>query len=642
MSLPVKHLYEFGPFVLDTVERILMREGELVGLTPKAYDTLLALVEKKGRIVGKDELMNRVWPDSFVEEGNLAFNISVLRRTLAEGAEKIQFIETVPKRGYRFVASVRETFDNTPDVLLERQTVSHVVIERREEQEGPADLALLAAAPRALINRDLLSNSKVWAACALVLMIAAAVGYFRISTTTNPRTLAVLPFKPLAANASDEYLELGMADALITRLSNLREVIVRPTSSVLKYAGGQDAIAAGRELGVDTVLDGSVQRSGDTIRVTVRLVRVSDGAPLWADTFDESFTNIFSVQDSISERMASALTLSISGDERKRLTKRYTDNVEAYQLYLKGRYHWSKRTEENYQKAVDYFQQAIDKDVNYALAYTGLADSYSFLSSQGIRSPRDAFPIAETAAKKAIELDDSLAEAHTSLAYVKLYYQWDWAGAEREYIRAIKLNPNYATPHHGYAYYLISTGRTEAAIAEIRKAQEIDPLSLIINTDHGEFYYFARRPDQAIEQLRKALDLDPNFVRAHFLLARAYAQKGKCTEAIAEFQKAISIDENGIEMLGALGQGYASCGNKAEAQKVLGQLLEISKQRYISPHWLAAAYAGLGETDEAFAWLDKAFERRFGALIYLKVNPIWDNLRSDPRFADRLQRVGLR
>lgn len=649
MGLPAKHLYEFGPFVLDADERVLLREGQPVSLAPKAFDTLLALIEKSGRIVGKDELLNRVWPDSFVEEGNLAFNISVLRKALAGGADNVQFIETVPKRGYRFVTPVRQMNDASPDVLFESQTISRVVI---EEQRDDSEQQIQISSPKAIVERAAQTSSarraisirSVLIGCVVVLGIVAVIAYLRVSGPTSPRTLAVLPFKPLAANSSDEYLELGMADALITRLSNLKEIVVRPTSSVLKYAAaGQDPIAAGRELSVDAVLDGSVQRSGDTIRVTVRLVRVGDGVPLWADKFDENFTNIFSVQDSISERMARALTLNLSGEEKNKITKRYTDDVEAYQLYLKGRYYWNKRTEGSYQRAVDYFQQAINKDSGYALAYSGLADSYSFLSSQGIQSPRDVFPLAEAAARKAIELDDSLAEAHTSLAYVRLYYDWDWPGAEREYTKAIKLNPNYATPHHGYAYYLISTGRTDQAIAEIKRAQELDPLSLIINTDHAEFYYFARRPDQAIEQLQKAIDLDPSFVRAHFLLGRAYAQKGNCEQAIAEFQKARSLEENGVEMLGALAQGYASCGKGPEARKVLGELLAIdrTKQHYISPHWIAATYAALGDTNEGFAWLDKAFERRFGPLIYLKVNPIWDGLRSDPRFADRLKLVGL-
>jgi tetratricopeptide (TPR) repeat protein len=333
--------------------------------------------------------------------------------------------------------------------------------------------------------------------------------------------------------------------------------------------------------------------------------------------------------------------LKVTGEEEKRLAKSYTANTEAYQLYLKGRYYWNKRTEESYQKAIDYFQQAIERDRKYALAYTGLADCYSFLSSQGIRPPTEVFPLAKDAAERAIELDDTLAEAHTSLAYVRLYYDWDWKGAEREYNRAITLNPNYAVPHHGYAYYLISTGRTEEALAEIQRAEVIDPLSLIINTDHGEFYYFVHRPDDAIAQLQRAIEMDPTFVRAHFLLARAYAQKGQCNEAVAEFQKARSLGTSEVEMLGALGQGYASCGKRAEAHRVIGDLLDLSKRRYISPHWLAATHAGLGEIDEAFEWLDKAFEMRFGPLIYLKVNPIWDPLRSDPRFPDRLRRVGL-
>jgi tetratricopeptide (TPR) repeat protein len=381
-------------------------------------------------------------------------------------------------------------------------------------------------------------------------------------------------------------------------------------------------------------------QQGDSLVVQADLVNASDGTQLWGEKYSGKMSDILAVQEQIATRISNRLQLKLSGEEEKRLTKTYTANTEAYQLYLKGRYYWNKRTEDSFQKAIDYFKQAIDLDPRYALAYTGLADSYSFLSSQGIRPPTEAFPLAKEAAARAIELDAFLSEAHTSLAYVKLYYDWDWAGAEQEYTRAIKLNPNYATPHHGFAYLLISSGRTDAAFAEIEKAEAIDPLSLIINADHGEFYSFAHSPAEAIIRIQRAIDMDPSYVRAHFLLARAYAQNGQCDKAIAEFQRAKSLG-SGVEMLGALAQGYASCSMKAEATQTVDELLKLSKEHYVSPHWVAATYAGINDMDKAFEWLDKAFDARFGPLIYLKVNPIWDPMRSDPRFADRLKRVGL-
>ena len=388
-------------------------------------------------------------------------------------------------------------------------------------------------------------------------------------------------------------------------------------------------------------MKGDIKRIGDQITINVELIDAQDNHQIWGDQYVRKLADILAIQREIAEDISGNLRLKLSGPERQQLTKNYTENAEAYQLYLKGRFYWNKRTEDGYEKALDQFQQAINEDPNYALAYTGVADAYSFLSSQGIRAPTEVFPLAKSAATRAVELDESLAEAHCSLGYVKLYYDWDWNGAAQEYRRAIELNPKYATAHHGCAYYLVSMGRMDEAIAEIEKAEELDPLSLIINTDHEEFYYFARRPAEAIRQLRKALDLDPGFVRAHFLIARAYAQNGQCTEAIDEFQKARALDPK-IEMLGAQGQGYASCARSQDARRVLDELLsQLNQGRYVSPHWIASIYAGLGEREQAFNWLDKSVERRFGPMIYLKVNPIWDNLRTDPRFARYLSRVGL-
>ncbi|HEY8204809.1 MAG TPA: protein kinase [Pyrinomonadaceae bacterium] len=454
-------------------------------------------------------------------------------------------------------------------------------------------------------------------------------------------SIAVMPFVNAGREQNAEYLSDGITESLINTLSQAPSLRVMSRSAVFRYKDKEtDASKVGEELNVRSVLKGEVKQIGDQIAINVELIDAKDNHQIWGDQYVRKFADILTIQRDITQEIVGQLRLKLSGAEREQLTKNYTENAEAYQLYLRGRFYWNKRTAESFQRSIEFFQEAIDKDPNYALAYTGLADSYSFLSSQGIRAPEDVFPLAKDAAVRAIALDDSLAEAHCSLGYVKLYYDWDWDGAAQEYRRAIELNPNYPTAHHGYAYYLISMGRTEEAIAEIKRAQELDPLSLIINTDHGEFYYFARRPDEAIEQLHKALDLDSSFVRGHFLLARAYAQKGQCNEAIEEFQKAKNLEDT-VERLGGLAQGYASCGRRDEARRVLNQLLELSKQQYVSPHWIASTYAGLGQKDEAFAWLDKAVERRFGPLIYLKVNPIWDNLRSDSRFQTLLTRVGF-
>jgi serine/threonine protein kinase/tetratricopeptide (TPR) repeat protein len=478
----------------------------------------------------------------------------------------------------------------------------------------------------------------------LILVIAASgLFYYQHARNTEVaiESIAVLPFINQSGDPNAEYLSDGLTESIINSLTQLPNLRVIARSSVFRYKGKEtDPLIIGKELGVRAVLVGRIMQRGDGLTISTELVDVRDNKQVWGEQYERKASDLMSLQRDIAGQIANNLRLKISGEEHNRMMKHYTENPEAYQLYLQGRFYWNKRTEESYQKAIDYFRQAIEKDPSFALAYTGLADSYSFLSGQGIRPPRDVFPLAKEAARKAIEIDNSLSEAHTSLAYVKLYYDWDWAGAEQEYKKAIELNPNYATPHHGYGYLLISSGRTEAGFAEIRKAEEIDPLSLIIQTDHGEMLYFARRPDEAIVQLQKTIDMDPSFVRAHYLLGRALIQKGRCDEGIDEALKAQRMAP-AIEVLGWLAQEHASCGRQAEAQKAMNELRELSKDHYVSPHWYAAVQAAMGNKDEAFKWLDQAIDRRFGPMIYLKVNPIWDPLRSDPRFAERLQRVGL-
>ncbi|MDQ3256650.1 MAG: tetratricopeptide repeat protein, partial [Acidobacteriota bacterium] len=456
------------------------------------------------------------------------------------------------------------------------------------------------------------------------------------------KTIAVLPFKPLMTENRDEALEMGMADTLIARLSTSREMIVRPLGSVRKYGSlEQDPQAAGRELGVESVLDGHIQRVGDQIRVTARLVNVQDGASLWTGTFDEKFTDVFAVQDLISERVTGALALHLSNDEKQRLTKRYTENTEAYQLYLKGRYHWGKLTPPEIKKSIEYFQQAIEIDPAYALAYGGLAEAYRSLPITSDVPPTDAFPKAKAAAAKALEIDESLADVHASLGFIKFWFDWDWAGAEQECQRAIALNPNSGVAHRAYAHLLSNLGRHEGAIAEGKRPRELDPLSLITNTLEGMFLYYANRNDEALTRLQKTLELDPNFWVAHLTLGKVYLRKGMYAEAIAEFTKAREFSRGNTETISMVGYAQALSGNQAQAQAVLDELKSLSTQRYVPPHNIAMVYNGLGERDEAFAWLEKAYEERDVRLTFLKVDPKWDSFRPDPRFADLLRRIGL-
>jgi TolB-like protein/Flp pilus assembly protein TadD len=456
------------------------------------------------------------------------------------------------------------------------------------------------------------------------------------------KSIAVLPFKPLAANSRDESLEMGMADTLITRLSNLKEIVVRPTSAVRKYAGlEQDAVAAGKEQRVDAVLDGSIQRSADKVRVTVRLLKVDDGTQLWAETFNERFSDIFTVQDRVSERVAGALALKLNSEEQESLTKRYTENTEAYQLYMKGRYHWNKRTADAVKKGIEYFDQAIRKDPNYALAYAGLADSYNILGSNGVLPMKESHPRARAAALKALEIDDSLAEAHTSLAAIIADFYWNWSESESHFRRALDLNPNYPTAHHWYCQYLVRMGRFKEAIQHAKRAQELDPVSLVMHANLGQTFYEARQYDQAIEQLHKTLEIDANFVPAYLHLGLVYLQKRMYEEAIASFQKGNQLAPYTTDMIALLGHAYAVAGRRDEALKILNDLSAQSKRQYVSPFGIAFIYVGLGEKDQALTWLQKAYDDRVWLMGMLKVEPIFDPLRSDSRFEDLLRRVGL-
>jgi tetratricopeptide (TPR) repeat protein len=433
-----------------------------------------------------------------------------------------------------------------------------------------------------------------------------------------------------------------MADTLIARLSNIRGINVRPISAVRKYASiEQDALAAGREQKVDAVLDGQIQKSGDKIRVTVRLVRVEDGAPIWASQLDDKMTDIFAVQDSISERVAGVLALKLTGEEKGQLAKHDTENTEAYQLYLIGRYHLNRLTDDGFLKSLEYFQQAIEKDSNFAVAYTGMAESYNALGDFNVLRPKEVYPKARTAALKALELDDMLAQAHTALAVVKFGYDWDWSGAEREFKRAIELNPSDSEAREQYGFSLAFMGQFDEAIAEMRRAQELDPISLVKITGVGQVLLLARRYDESIEQCRRALEMDPNLGFAHWLLGVAYMYKGTYEPAIQELQKSIPLSGDSPDEPASLGLAYALSGKSGEARKIMEELKQRSRRKYLSSIIIATLHAALGEKDQAFALLDKAYDERDTLLILLKVEPMFDPLRSDPRFTNLLRRVGF-
>jgi DNA-binding winged helix-turn-helix (wHTH) protein/TolB-like protein len=654
MSEQRQGFYDFEPFRVDAVKRILLRDGLPVPLKPKVFETLLVLVENSERVLDKDELMQTIWPDTIVEENNLTQNISAIRKALGERRDEHRYVVTIPGRGYRFVADVQraraggvltEAITTTPQgEAIEDRNAFEETTEAREEKRGDLQIAQTAS---------LSARRRARARLYVIFLLAAAllVGFVLLlsrlraksevalpETNAAIKSIAVLPFKSLDTEA-DTYIGPGMADALITKLSNSDQLNVRSTSAVLRYNNStQDPLVAGRELGVDSVLDGKIQHVGDRVRVTVQLVRVRDGASLWAQTFDEKFTDIFAMQDSISQQVVYALTLQLSGDERERMQKRYTKNTEAYQAFLKGHYFMNKGTRESMDKSIEYFEQAIGLDPNYALAYAGLSDSYRRLESFGL-PPAQFIPLSRKAATKALEIDETIGYAHSMLGLIAYRNDWDFPRAEREYNRARELSPTLV--HQWYAFYLLIMSRESEADAEIKRFAEDQPFSLIGNSSYGLYYFYKRQYDQAADQLHKTLEMDSNFPHARNTLGLVYEQKGLYREAIAEFQKAIEFSDGNMG-LSSLGHVYAIMGRGDEAREVLRKLAERAKRVYVSPYEAAVIQAGLGQKDKALSSLEKAYADHSLWPTLLRFDPRLDDIRAEPRFKDLLQHIGLK
>jgi DNA-binding winged helix-turn-helix (wHTH) protein/TolB-like protein/Flp pilus assembly protein TadD len=633
MSTTEPHLYEFDDFRVDAARRVLLRRGEPVSLKPRVFDTLLYLVRNRGRLLEKDELMRAIWPDAFVEENNLNQNVSTLRRALGESRGENRYIVTVPGRGYRFAADVR----TVPEVTA--------------ELEGPVAVESDALAAPGVSPEP--RERPAWRSVVAPLTLLAVAGlglaslYFggaRTSVSSLPpvRKIAVLPFKPVVLENRDESFEMGMADTLIAKLSNVRDFTVRPLSAVRRYGGlEQDPVAAGQALGVEAVLDGSIQRWGNRVRVTARLVRVGDGKLVWAGQFDEEFTNIFALQDSISAKVVRELALELTGEERALLAKRYTDDANAYELYLKGRLFLSHSRQESITKAVGYFDEAIRKDPNYALAYVGLADCYTRLPITSDVPSREAFPKAKAAALRALEIDGRLAEAHATLGWIKLWYEWDWEGAESEFRRAVDVDPGNPFARLGYAHLLSDLGRHEEALDEVDRALGLDPISPIAGTLKGHFLYHARRYPEAIDQLQRTLELEPNFWVGQITLGKSCERAGRYEEALEAFRKAEEGSGGISELISLSGYAHAAAGRRAEAERALRELEAISGRRYVPPYNLALVHYGLGDSTEAFRWLERAYDERDVHMVFLGMDPKWDALRSDPHFVSLVKRMKL-
>jgi TolB-like protein/DNA-binding winged helix-turn-helix (wHTH) protein/Tfp pilus assembly protein PilF len=579
MSTALKHFYEFGPFCVDLTERRLLRSGRVVPLTPKVFDTLLVFLENRGRTLRKDELMQQLWPDTFVEESNLAQNVFQLRKALGRDNSE-EYIATIQKRGYHFIPEVKEVNGAETRLGLGRETA-------------------------------------------------------RLGEGLGVRSLAVLPFKPLGADRHDELIGLGMADALIIKLNELKQIRVLPTSAIFGYSERENnPLTAGRELGVDAVLDGTVQHADDQVRVTVQLMRVADGQILWSDKFDEHFTNIFEVQDSISEQVAKSLALRITFDVKTHLTKRYTQNVEAYQTYLLGLYFWNKRTKEGINTAIEFFELTIANDPNFALAYAGLADCY-FLDVSFryvVVEPALGYERVRAAALRALELDPTLAEPHAALAVVKIRQDRDPAEAEVSFDRAIVSNPNCAMAYLRYSWFLAAMGRLDEALQNAQRAQELDPLSPENNATVGYLLYFARQYDKAIGYCQRALLIEPDLFWARLYTGLNYVQKGMYEEAISEYQIVGASHKDCTEPLELLGHAYAVMGRRDDAEKVLSRLEELSAHEQVRPYNVASIYAALNLNDRAFELLRQPWVIWTERLRVLRFDPRLDSLRSDLRF----------
>lgn len=601
-------IYSFDEYRVDTAKRVVSNNGNSVSLKPKAFDALVYLIENRDRVVGRDELMSALWFDTIVEENNLTQHISALRRMFGETPAQHRYIVTVPGHGYKFVADVRT--EGGP----------------AEKVEGPV------STPRPFLT--------IAAICIVALLTIGGVMIWRGGSKSPEqiRSIAVLPFKPLVAANRDEALEMGMADTLITKLGGRDDMVIRPLSAVRRFnSPEQDAIEAGRLLGVDAVLDGSIQIAGDRVRISTTLFNVSDAKQVWSQQFDEKLTDIFTVQDSISERVATALRV---GPGRNTL-RRYTENTEAYQLYLRGRFHVTKLAPPDSLKALSYFQQAIDLDPNFALAYAGISDVYRSLALSGEEPPGEIFDKSIAAGERAVAIDPNLAEGHASFGIATFFFRRDWAAAESSLKRALELDPGSSSTHIFYAHLMSNLGRHAEALASAKRAREIDPVSPFITALEGLFLLQADKPDEAIRQLRSASEIDPNHWIPHLFVARAYIDKKMYAEALDAARTANRLLPAQSISIAYEGYALAKLGRTEEAKAVLDSLLARSRERYVMPYHVAIAYMGLGDRENTLTWLEKSVAENDTKANFLKVEHTWDELRDEPRFAELMKKMNF-
>jgi TolB-like protein/DNA-binding winged helix-turn-helix (wHTH) protein/Flp pilus assembly protein TadD len=634
-SEPVKTLDQIRlgeDFEFDLRAYELRHAGRVLKLERIPMELLLLLIEQRGQLVTRDQIIERIWgKDVFLDTDN-GINAAVrkIRQVLKDDPEKPRFVQTVTGRGYRFIASISHVpFPETKNGpgLQQATTVAMVP---SPASAGPAQWLR--------VRWDLILVS------AAVLLVVVAVGYYALRTRVveSPQTLAVLPFKPLSSGASDEFLELGMADTLITKLSRSGRLIVRPTSAIRKYTGPDaDTLAAGRALHVDSVLEGNVQRIGDRLRVSIRLLRVRDGTSLWSDSYDTRFNDVFQVQDTVSERVVDALAVRLSSTEKEGLQKRYTANVQAYELYMRGSYFWNRRNENGITKAVSYFEQAIAADDSYAFAHAGLAMALCPMGYVGYSAPEEVLPKMRAAASRAVSLDPTLPEAHVATAAVLTFYDWNWSEGEREFQRALELNPNLPIAHHWYAMLLECIGRYEDALEQRRRARELDPTSPPVLAALGQTLFRLGRNEQALTEFHKAVEMDNSLDSAHVGIGNVYQRRGDYARAIPEYRLAIKYSPGSWRDKAVLGYALAQAGKTREANQILSELIRASHERYVSPVHLAIICAGLGDKETAMNWLEKAYDQVDPALCDVMIQLRFQSLYTHPRFRTLLQKMGL-
>jgi TolB-like protein/DNA-binding winged helix-turn-helix (wHTH) protein len=613
----------FGVFEFDSPTKELRKHGMKIKLQGQPVEILAMLLARPGEVVSREDLQRKLWAaDTYVDfEHSLNAAIKRLRAALGDSAEAPRFVETLARRGYRFIAPVEA--------------------DRSATREVPVALPEHRSQRRRYILAGCLAFGGLLAA-AVALDTAHVRDWIRGLGPSSPiKSLIVLPLKNLSGDPEQEYFADGMTDALNAHLAGVSALRVISQTSSLLYKGTKKLLSQiARELNVDAVVEGSVLRAGDRVRISVQLIQVPIEKRIWGQTYQRNLRDVLDLQSEVARAIVDEIRIKLTLRERARLARASEASPEAHLAYAKGRFYWNKRTEEGLRKAVEYFQQAVEKDPGYAAAYAGLADAWVPLAWYAYLPPREAFPPAKEAVTKALQLDPGLAEAHTTLAFITLYYDWDRSDAEREFRRAIELNPNYANAHHWYAEYLSLAGQHQRAIQESEHARDLDPLSNIINTWVGSRYFFARQYDMAIEQYRNAAEMDPDFVPVHLTLGEAYVQKGMYQEAIAELERAVSLSGGSPVYVASLAHACGVAGRTRDALKLIDELNKLSARRYVSSFDMAITFLGLGDKQRTFACLETAFEERSPRLLFLAIDPRFETLRSDSRFQRLLERVG--